>query len=71
MPERLRKIMEHFALPQRGLAALIGVNPSQVSFWLNDKSSMPQSTAMAFQAALGIRWQWLLHGEGEMLMAKC
>jgi len=29
---------------------------------------MPQSTAMAFQAALGVRWQWLLNGEGEMLL---
>lgn len=29
---------------------------------------MPQTTAMAFQAALGVRWQWLLHGEGEMLL---
>lgn len=23
---------------------------------------------MAFQAALGVRWQWLLNGEGEMLL---
>lgn len=29
---------------------------------------MPQSTAMAFQAALGVRWEWLLNGEGEMLL---
>lgn len=29
---------------------------------------MPQSTAMAFQAAYGVRWQWLLNGEGEMLL---
>ena len=29
---------------------------------------MPQSTAMAFQAALGVRWQWLLTGEGAMLL---
>ena len=29
---------------------------------------MPQSTAMAFQAALGVRWEWLLNGDGEMLL---
>lgn len=70
MPDRLRKIIEHFGLSQRGLAGAIGVNPSQVSFWLSGESSMPQSTAMAFEAAFGVRWQWLLNGEGEMLLAK-
>ena len=29
---------------------------------------MSQQSAMAFQVALGIRWQWLLHGEGSMLL---
>jgi hypothetical protein len=31
-------------------------------------AAMPQATAMAFTAALGVRWQWLLNGEGAMLL---
>jgi transcriptional regulator with XRE-family HTH domain len=55
-------------MTQAQLADLIGANRAVVSFWLSGKSAMPQSTAMAIGAALGIRWQWLLHGEGDMLM---
>jgi len=36
--------------------------------WLAGETAMPQSTAMAFQAALGVRWEWLLHGTGKMLL---
>lgn len=28
---------------------------------------MPQTTAMAIELALGVRWQWLLTGEGEIM----
>lgn len=41
---------------------------SQVSSWVNGRYAMPRATAMAFQAALGVRWQWLLHGEGQMFL---
>lgn len=44
------------------------MNNSQVSSWMSGRSKMPQATAMAFQAALGVRWEWLLHGKGKMLL---
>jgi transcriptional regulator with XRE-family HTH domain len=68
MPERLRLILDHFSLTQSGLAERIGMTHSIISQWLNESKAMPQSTAMAFQTALGVRWQWLLTGDGEMLL---
>ena len=59
--------MLEFGLTQRELAERIGVTQSQVSSWISGRSEMPQSTAMAIGLALGIRWQWLLTSEGEML----
>ena len=50
------------------MAEIIGVSHPQVSHWLSGKNTMPQSTAMAVQAILGVRWQWLINGEGEMLL---
>jgi len=68
MPKRLRLILERFSVTQAAFGGLIGMKHSIVSSWLAGKKSMPQSTAMAIQAALGVRWQWLLNGEGEMLL---
>ena len=67
---RLKEIMHTFGLNQAGMAGVIGVTAAQMSRWILGQNEMPQPTAMAFQAALGIRWQWLLNGEGEMLLAK-
>lgn len=60
--------MSHFGLNQAQTAALFGMRQTIVSRWLTGVAEMPQSTAMAFQAALGVRWQWLLNGEGSMLL---
>jgi transcriptional regulator with XRE-family HTH domain len=67
MPERIEAILAHFGLTKKGLADLIGLSHSNVHAWLNG-GNMPRSTAMAFQAALGVRWQWLLTGEGDMMV---
>lgn len=68
MPERLMILIDHFQLSHGGLASLIGVNRSQVSHWLSGRSAMPQATAMAIQAATGVRWQWLLCLDDQMLL---
>jgi transcriptional regulator with XRE-family HTH domain len=68
MPERLRAILSHFGLTQSQAGELLGFRHSIISNWLAGKNEMPQSTAMAFQAALGVRWEWLLHGTGKMLL---
>lgn len=60
--------MSHFGLNQTKIGDLLGYKHTIVSLWLSGKKEMPQSTAMAIGAALGIRWQWLLNGEGSMLL---
>lgn len=66
--ERTKVMRTHFQLTMQKLASVIGVSQAQISQWETGKNTMPQATAMAFQAALGVRWQWLLHGEGQMLL---
>ena len=68
--KRIMKIMEAFGLGQAALAEKIGATQASLSMYAGGHRNMPQSTAMAFQAALGVRWQWLLNGEGEMLLSK-
>lgn len=68
MPERLRIVLNHFGLTQSKLGGLIGFRHSIISLWLRGKNKMPQAAAMAIQAALGVRWQWTLYGDGEMLL---
>lgn len=65
---RLKILRSHYQLSMRALADTIGVSQAQVSMWESGKNAIPRPTALAFQAALGIRWEWLLNGEGEMLL---
>ena len=61
-------MLDFFSMTQAELGATIGMHNSQISSWIKGRSAMPQHTAMAFQAALGVRWQWLLLGEEPMMM---
>lgn len=61
-------MMEELRLTQSGLANSIGLNQNAVSNWLNGKSTMPENTARAIEQAHRVRWQWLLNGEGAMLL---
>lgn len=60
-------MLGRFGITQTQFAAAVGMKHTAVINWLNG-APMPRATAMAFQAALGVRWQWLLHGEGQMLL---
>jgi transcriptional regulator with XRE-family HTH domain len=66
--KRIMAVMAHFGLKQASLAATIGLAQSAISMYASGQREMSQQVAMAFQAALGIRWQWLLYGEGSMLL---
>lgn len=70
MPERILKILSTFNMTQGQLAACVGLRQTAVSRYITGETEIPQSTAMAFQAALGVRWQWTLKGEGEMRLSK-
>lgn len=68
--ERLLYLLAELGLTHAAFTAAIGVNHSQISSWMTGRSKMPQSTAMAFQAVYGVRWQWLLNGDGEPWLAQ-
>ena len=70
LSQRLRALMDDRQITQQKLAAEIGVSHPSVSNWLGEKVNMPRSIAMAIQAAFGVRWQWLLDGEGSMYLAE-
>lgn len=66
LSDRVRQILDNFGLSQNAFARALGISQSNVHAWLHG-GNMPQTTAMAIQFAIGVRWQWLLNGEGEML----
>lgn len=68
--KRIMVLLAHFGLKQAELAEKIGATRTSLALYAGGQRNMPQSTAMAFQAALGIRWQWLLNGEGDMLLSE-
>lgn len=61
--------MQFFSLNQADFGAAIGGKQSTVSNWLGGLAQMPHSTKLAYQAVLGIRWQWW-EEDGEMLLKK-
>jgi len=70
MPERVLKILAVFRMTQSQLAAVIGIRQTAVSKYVNGDADMPQSTAMAFQAALGVRQPLLDAAEETAQVAK-
>ena len=61
--DRLRQVMQVFGLTQAQMAAGIGVTAAQMSRWVLGQNSLPETTALAFQAIYGVRREWLLRGE--------
>lgn len=66
----MRRIMELQNLSQKDLANAIGVSEGQISRWLSDTNTLPRVTAMGFQAALGVRWEWLMLGQEPTMLPK-
>lgn len=64
MISRLRYIMELRHLSQRGLAALLRIDPSYLSKILTGKLPFSQGLVNRVVADLGISKKWLLTGEG-------
>lgn len=62
--------MELQNLSQKDLANAIGVSEGQISRWLSDTNTLPRVTAMGFQAALGVRWEWLMLGQEPTMLPK-
>jgi len=65
--ERIKKLRKYLGLSQKDFGGKIGVGTSHVSQWERNLS-MPSSKALIGMAHLGVNINWLLTGDGEMMM---
>jgi len=64
---RIRKIRKRLNLSQKAFAEKVGVDQGRISQWETEKS-LPNSNALIKMARLGVNINWLLTGDGEMMM---
>ncbi len=66
--ERIVKARLALGLSQRQMAARLGVTKSAVSLWETKVREVPTSAIRLITHILGVSENWLLTGEGEMLL---
>ena len=64
---RIKQIRKRLNLSQKTFAENVGVDQARVSQWETDKS-LPHCKALIEVAHLGVNINWLLIGDGEMMM---
>ena len=64
---RIKKIRKRLNLSQKAFAEKVGVDQGRVSQWETEKS-LPHSKALMKMANLGVNINWLLTGDGEMMV---
>lgn len=64
--ERLQKAIDRKGISYFGLAKQVGCDPSYFSKMMSRKSG-GRKYMPAVARTLGVRYDWLMHGEGEML----
>lgn len=67
MVSRIKMIMSHFGLNQKGLADILGTKQPNISTILSGKRTCDEGMVNKFVISLDINKKWLLSGEGEML----
>lgn len=65
--ERIKKLRKYLDLSQKDFGEKIGVGTSHVSQWERNLS-MPSSKALIGMAHIGVNINWLLTGDGEMMI---
>ena len=64
---RIKQVRSQLNLSQKDFAEKIGVDQARVSRWEKEKS-LPSSSSLIEIARLGVNINWLLTGEGEMML---
>lgn len=67
IPHRVKQIRKRLNLSQKAFAKKVGVDQARVSQWETEKS-LPHCKALMKMAHLGVNMNWLLTGEGEMML---
>jgi len=64
---RIKQIRKQLNLSQKAFAEKVDVDQGRVSQWEKEKS-LPSSSSLIEIARLGVNINWLLTGEGEMML---
>ena len=68
--DRLVQVRNAFRISQRGLAKRVGVTSQLISMIESGKSSLSYRLAKLIEYEFGVKAEWLMYGEGEMLVHK-
>lgn len=68
--DRLVELRSMFNITQRQLAKRVGVTSQLISMMETGKTQLSHLTAKAMEAEFGVNHEWLLTGEGEMMVRK-
>lgn len=66
---RFKQIRKHLGLTQTQIGEHLGITKSAVSAYERGVAEPPYSTVHDYLTSQGIRVEWLLHNQGEMLIA--
>jgi transcriptional regulator with XRE-family HTH domain len=61
--EQMRLLLAQRGLMQKNAAALLGVNPNQISRWCDDQMPGSFDALKAIADTFGVPWEWLLVGD--------
>ena len=70
LKDRLQELRQAFGISQRQLAKRIGVTSQLVSMMETGKSQISHLTAKAIESEFGVNHEWLITGEGEMMIKR-
>lgn len=68
--DRLPQVRNVFRLSQRGLAKRVGVTSQLISMIESGKTDLNYRVAKLIEHEFGVRAEWLMNGEGEMMVHK-
>ena len=68
--DRIYEMRRVFNITQRQLAKRIGVTSQLISMIENEKVQLSHLTAKAIESEFGVSHDWLLYGEGDMMVKK-
>lgn len=70
LKDRLQELRQAFGISQRQLAKRVGVTSQLISMMETGKTQISHLTAKAIEAEYGVNHEWLMTGQGEMMVKK-
>lgn len=64
--DRIKDLRASLKISTRAMAEALGVAPSVVTNWESGVSAVRKPNALALQTLYGVRWEWIMTGEGDM-----